>query len=226
MQRGTSHGFQRAVCTGHESVSETKTRAHGQPCRAPALAPAAAQTVSAALLSKEGPEAQGQPCTPRPGSASLPHPVQRAFLWEANPTNGGSLRRGRAPDLEGSLRRPSSLNGEAQRVSGGAGDTKRPEASLISPLRVALTSPCLLCGLGPAGPHGLWTAGSHSQSGGNSSSPLVLSLLPSLLFLHTGFVRSTASSLPPCRLTAGTLRVTRTLWLVCNPHGGVLHLTG
>lgn len=227
MQQGTAHGFQRAVCTGHESVSETKTRAHRKPCRAPALAPAAAWTVSAALPSKEGPEAQGQPCTPWPGSASLLHPVQRAFLREANPTKGGSPRRGWAPDLEGSLHRPSPPEWRGpERVSGGAGDTKRPEASLISPLRVALTSPCLFCGPGPAGPHGLWTAGSHSQSGGNSSSPLVLSLLPSLLFLHTGFVQSTASSLPPRRLTAGTLRVTRTLWLVCKPHGGVLHLMG
>lgn len=31
---------------------------------------------------------------------------------------------------------------------------------------------------------------------------------------------------PTRSLTPGTLRVARTLWLVCKPHGGVLHLTG
>ena len=137
------------------------------------------------------------------------------------PKNRAGARPGRVTTLP----LPAEWRGP-ERVSGRAGDTKRPEASLISPLRVALTPPCLFRDLGPAGPRRVRTAGSHGQSGGNSSPPLVLSTLPSLPFPHTGTVRSTAPSLPTRSLTPGILRVARTLWLVCKPHGGVLHLTG
>lgn len=137
MQRGTSRGFQRAVCTGLESVSETKTREHGQPCQAPALAPAAARTVSAALRSKEGPKAQGQPCTPWPGSVSLPLPPSAEGL-----PSGSKPNKGRQPE-EGAGARPGRVTAPPfpaewrgpERVNGGAGDTKRPEASPISLLR-------------------------------------------------------------------------------------------
>ena len=140
MQPGTSHGFQRAVCTERESVSEIKTRAHGRPHRTPALAPAAAWTVSAGLPSKEGPEARSQPCTPWPGSAS-PSTQCRGPSFRnkpdkgRQPEDGAGTRPGRvtAPPLPAEWRGP-------ERVSGRAGDTERPEASLISLLRVADTT--------------------------------------------------------------------------------------
>lgn len=121
MQPGTSHGFQRAVCTEHESVSGNQNTGTWVASFEPQHWPSGCLDSIGSSAIQEGLEARGQPWTPWPGSASLPTQC-RAFLWEANRQRGGSLRTGRAPGLEGSTTPPLPSNGEAQReLSGRAG---------------------------------------------------------------------------------------------------------